>query len=197
MGYVSVFKTQFLCLGIVTTNLPYHPLTTLSKHVAMTMTNGLDLTPLQISQLPDDPTKPIYLFDSINWEEAPNNYDLESKNADSNTTRNAINDKYKENGNALSSNRYIAFGYYQTHDINDFNEKWKRAYHSIFEICKMVWREYSCYLTHQSNPTNPQLIVWTLNIALPLLFNHDPDYHLASILDIEKSYRHQTSLLHH
>jgi hypothetical protein len=77
--------------------------------------------------------------------------------------------------------------FYHKKNVYDFIEKWESASNSIVDVCKMVWREYSSYLTFQASPTNPQLMVWTLNIALPFLFNHDPDYHLASILDIEEA----------
>jgi hypothetical protein len=153
----------------------------------MTMANGVNLTPLQISQLPDDPTKPMYSFDCEQWDEAPKVFIMELDETLNNPTRTSKNNKYKENGNALMWNRYVAFGYYHTHNVYDFIEKWEQTEYSVFDLCKMVWREYSCYLTRQASPTNPQLMVWTLNIALPFLFNHDPDYHLASILDIEEA----------
>ena len=154
----------------------------------MTMATGVNFTSLQISQLPDDPTKPMYLFDSEQWDKAPTVLAMEMDENISPPTRNSKNDKYKEqNGDVLMWNRYVAFGYYHTKNIYDFIEKWEHASTSIFDVCKMVWREYSNYLIRQANPTNPQLMVWTLNIALPFLFNHDPDYHLASILDIEEA----------
>jgi hypothetical protein len=152
----------------------------------MTMVNGVNFTSLQISQLPDDPTKPMYLFDSEHWDEEPKVFVMELDETVSHPMRTSKNDKYKDNGNALMWNRYVAFGFYHTKNIYDFIEKWEHASYSIFDVCKMVWREYSTYLIHQVTPTNPQLTAWTLNIALPFLFDHDPDYHLASILDIEE-----------
>jgi hypothetical protein len=153
----------------------------------MTMANGVSFTSLQISQLPDDPEKPMYLFDSDQWDKAPKVLVMEMDENISHPTRHSKNDKYRDNGNALMWNRYVAFGYYHTKNVYDFIEKWESASNSIVDVCKMVWREYSSYLIHQASPTNPQLMVWTLNIALPFLFNHDPDYHLASILDIEEA----------
>ena len=154
----------------------------------MTMATGVNFTSLQISQLPDDPTKPMYLFDSEQWDKAPTVLAMEMDENISHPTRNSKNDKYKEqNGEVLMWNRYVAFGYYHTRNIYKFIEKWEHASTSITDVCKMVWHEYSSYLIRQANPTNPQLMVWTLNIALPFLFNHNPDYHLASILDIEEA----------
>jgi hypothetical protein len=152
----------------------------------MTMAIGVNFTPpLQISQLPDDPHKPMYLFNSEQWDKAPSVLVMEMDENICHPTRNHRNDKYKEqNGNALMWNRYVAFGYYHTKNIYNFIETWEHASTSMFDVCKIVGREY---LTRQASPTNPQLMIWTLNIALPFLFNHDPDYHLASILDIEEA----------
>ena len=108
----------------------------------MTMANGVSFTPLQISQLPDDPEKPMYLFDSEQWDKAPKVFVMEMDENTSHPTRTSKNDKYKDNGNALMWNRYVAFGYYHTKNIYDFIEKWESASDSIVDVCKMVWREY-------------------------------------------------------
>jgi hypothetical protein len=70
------------------------------QRVAMTMESGVNSTSLQASQLPDDLNKPIYLFDSAQWDKAPKVLVMEIENI-LHPTRNSKSDKYKQNGNAL------------------------------------------------------------------------------------------------
>jgi hypothetical protein len=86
----------------------------------MTMANGVSFTSLQISQLPDDPEKPMYLFDSDHWDKAPKVLVMEMDENISHPTRHSKNDKYRDNGSALMWNRYVAFGYYHTKNVYDF-----------------------------------------------------------------------------
>ncbi len=93
----------------------------------MTMANGVSFTSLQISQLPDDPEKPMYLFDSDQWDKAPKVLVMEMDENISHPTRHSKNDKYRDNGNALMWNRYVAFGYYHTKNVYDFIENCMKA----------------------------------------------------------------------
>jgi hypothetical protein len=137
----------------------------------MTMAKAFNFISLQIFQLPVDPNKPMYLFDSEQWDQSSKVLVMEMDENILHLTRNSKNDKYKKEN--------VAFGYYHTKNIYDFIEKWEQASYSIFDVGKLVWHKYSCYLIHQTSPTNPQLMVWTLNIALPFLFNHNSNYRLA------------------
>jgi hypothetical protein len=50
----------------------------------------------------------------------------------------------------------------------------------------LIWKEFTSYLLNQEEITNSNLYSWTHNLALPYLIEHDPDYHLASVCEIEE-----------
>jgi hypothetical protein len=83
------------------------------------------------------PAKPMYLFDSEQWDKAPTVLAMEMDKNISHPTRNSKNDKYKEQkGEVLIWNRYVAFGYYHTRNIYEFIKKWEHVSTSISDVSK-------------------------------------------------------------
>jgi hypothetical protein len=161
------------------------------------MTNGLDLTPLQISQLPDDPTKPIYLFYSINWKKSPTTTILNPKTptVTPHETQSTTHTKKTETPYLGIDTSLLVT---TTPTISMILMKSGNALLTRF-LKSAKWFGASTRVTSLTNPTqtNPRLIVWTLNIALPLLFKSRSQLPPGKHSRHRRSYRHQTSLLHH
>lgn len=157
------------------------------------MISGKVTAPTHPSQATDDPTSPMYDFQEDYWEEPPELFDSEREKTADNTIREITNKKYGEIGDAAIWNRYVAFGYHQFDDCITFAATWKRASEKDdpLDKYKIIWNEYALYLIHQEEPTNSNLYAWTHNIALPYIHKHDPDYHLASVYEIEDTIQKQ------
>ena len=135
-----------------------------------------------------DPDNPMYVIQGDYWEETPELFASELTNIEQISRRDENNKNYRANGECSVWNSYVAFGYHQFDDCYTFAAEWKQVTEKIDPLEKyhLIWNEFTRYLINQEEITNSNLYSWAHNLVLPYLIDHDPDYHLASVCEIEE-----------